>query len=198
MPDGDVFERKLHGKGWRKAFRAALGKSDFNDLVWLLNNAKDEAIRKGFDCPALDEIGDLVYESLNKPLFDATDFYYQLTLNLDALAISQTAFPGTRLAIEAAKRLYAHLNAEMTPLQRDQVKRKLRQEFTTRILDKEFFSKVREGLMEKSGRNYSEQIIWEKNLTDAVLSYKRTVERRSTTQEWGLDRLNAPLQILGG
>ena len=82
MPDGDVFERKLRGKGWKKAYRAALGISDFNDLAWLLNNAKDEALRNGLGCPALDEIGVLIYECLNQPLFNSTDLYYQLTLKL--------------------------------------------------------------------------------------------------------------------
>lgn len=198
MPDGDVFERKLFGKGWKRAYRAASGKIDFNDLISLLNNAKDEALRNGLSCPVMDDISRLVYESLKQPLFSLNDVYRQLSLRLDALAVLQTSFPGTRIAIDAAKRLYAELSSGKRPIAKEEAKQQLRKEFTSRILDKEFFSKVRESLMEKSGRNRSEQIDWEKRLTDSVLSYKRTSGRWVSSQEWGVDRLNEPLQTLGG
>jgi hypothetical protein len=189
MPDGDVFERKLFGKGWKRAYRAASGKIDFNDLVSVLNNAKDEALRNGLSCPRMDDISSLIYEALNQPLFNSIDIYRQLSLKLDALATSQTSFPGTRIAIDAAKRLYAELSYGKKPIAKEEVRR---------ILDKEFFSKVRESLMEKSGRNRAEEIDWEKRLTDSVLSYKRTSARWLSSQGWGVARLNEPLQILGG
>lgn len=198
MPDGDVFERKLFGRGWKRVYRAAIGKCDFNDLAYLLINAKDEALRNGLSCPRMDEISGLIYGSLNQPLFSPVDVYRQLSLRLDALAASQTSFPGTRIAIDAAKRLYAELSYGKKPVAKEEVRQQLRKEFTSRILDKEFFSKVRESLMEKSGRNRVEQIGWEKRLIESVLSYKRTSGRWLASQEWGVDRLNEPLQILGG
>ena len=122
MPDGDVFERKLFGKGWKRAYRGAIGKIDFNDLVSLLNNAKDEALRNGLSCPVIDDISGLVFESLKQPLFSPVDVYRQLSLRLDALAVLQTSFPGTRIAIDAAKRLYTELSSGKRPIAKEEVR----------------------------------------------------------------------------
>jgi len=169
MPDGDKFERRLIGKGWKKAYRVACRNDDFPELIRLLSNAKDDALRNGLDCPILNEISNTAYEALDQPLFASASpvqVQHQFSQQLDALVASQLSSPGTRLADEAARAVYAELVSGGQSVTREQIKQQINKKFEERVLDNQFLSKVREGVMKETGRSFEAQVTWEKRVTD--------------------------------
>lgn len=112
MPDGDKFERGLPSKAWKQAYRLACRNEDFDELVRLVRNATEQAIRDGLGCPKFDQIADLLHKMLGNPLFASVDSIhreYEFAQHLDDIAASQFSYPGTRLAVEAAKSVYAEM-----------------------------------------------------------------------------------------
>ena len=66
MPDGDRFERTLHGKWWRKAYRQACAGESFQMLGDTLMKAAADALRRQLACTALAKIRDAVYQALKE------------------------------------------------------------------------------------------------------------------------------------
>jgi hypothetical protein len=199
MPDGDKFERRLRGKGWRKAYRLACGNGEFNELVRAVHDATDYALKDGLECPKLEEIIGLVHKALRNPLFasfDSVDRQYELAQQLEALAGSQLSYPGTRLAIDAAKFVFAEIDSQRQAVTIEQVRKRISEKFKERVIDSQFLARVREGVQEKTGRNNLEQFVSEERLIKSVLSYKPIPRRTQSQPSWTLDRLNQPIAVM--
>lgn len=199
MPDGDKFERRLPGKAWKQAYRLACRNEDFNELVRLVRNASEQDLRNGLACPKLEEIASFVHKALGNPLFaplDSIDREYELAQQLDAIAASQLSYPGTRLAVEEAKSLYAKIASCQSIATIEQVRQQISERFFARVIDNRFLSRIRDGVQEKTNRNNQEQGSWEGRLIDSVISYKRTSRRIQSQPEWSLDRLNQPIPVM--
>lgn len=199
MPDGDKFEWRLRSKAWRQAYRLACGNKDFDGLVPLVCNAVEQDLRNGLDCPWLEEMVTLIHKALANPLFasfDSTDQEYELAQQLDAIAASDISYPGSRLAVEAAKFIYAaNAFCQQTP-SIEQLREQLSVRYKARIIDKQFLSPAREGIQRQTGRNSQEQVDWEKHLIESACSYKRTPRRIQSQPVWDIDRLNQPISVM--
>jgi uncharacterized protein with von Willebrand factor type A (vWA) domain len=199
MPDGDKFERRLPGKAWRQAYRLACRNDDFNELVRLVRDAAEQDLRNGLACPKFEEIANLVHKALGNPLFaslDSIDREWQLTQQLDAIVASQLSYPGTRLAIDAAKSVYAKNDSCQQILTIEQVREQLSKELKARLIDNRFLSRVREGVRDQTGLNNQEQVAFEKRLVEAVISYKSIPRRIQSQPTWDLDHLNQPIPVM--
>ena len=200
MPDGDRFERQLWGMGLKKVYRLACGNGNLDDLVPLLYNAKNHLLRNGLDCPVIAEIGAAVYRALNRPLFTNDENIRWLFQELDNISLSQNDSHGTRLTVNAGKAVYAELILADREMKMNDVIRQIRQRFTAQLLDDQFFSRTREGIMANTNRVIEDQLNWENRLTEEVISYNRTSKRwlSSQNQVWDKERLLQPLTILEG
>lgn len=198
MPDSDRFERRLWGKGLRKAYRLACGADEVNELILLLYNAKNELVRKGLDCPVIDEISIAVYGAVNRPLFAPEENFRWLSQRLDDLSASQLDSHGTRLATKAAKAVCTETMFNGSSATLEQIKLRVRQRFTAELLDDQFFSRVRDGVMKAKGRSLEEQNAWENELSEKVISHKRTSRRWLPSQPWDMERLSKPLPTMEG
>ncbi|MFN0120644.1 MAG: hypothetical protein ACKV2V_09090, partial [Blastocatellia bacterium] len=155
MPDGDKFERGLRGKWWKRAYRLALSNEADNDVVRMLSRAKGQAF--GDDvAAALDEITRIVHQSLGNPLFGQSDAIERVGYfigRLEQVSEAHVGCLGTRLAVDSAKFVYAEMDAQSQPMTLDQVQRQFEGEFTKRVIDYFFFSRIRKSLMDKTGRD---------------------------------------------
>ncbi len=200
MPDGDRFERQLWGMGLKKAYRLACGNGKLDDLVPLLYNAKNHLLRNGLDCPVIAKIGAAIHRALNRPLLTNDENINWLFQELDNISASQNDSHGTRLAVNAGKAICAELVSARREMKINDVIRQVRNKFTAKLLDDQFFSRTREGIMAKTGRVIKDQLDWENKLTEEVISYSRTSTRwlSSQNQVWDKDRLFRPLTVLEG
>ena len=199
MPDGDKFERQLPGKAWKQAYRFACRNEDFDELARLVRNAAEQTIRDGLGCPKLDQIADLLHKMLGDPLFasiDSIDREYEFAQRLDDIAASQFSYPGTRLAVEAAKSVYAEMDSHQQMATISQVRERLSKKFKERVIDNQFLSRAREGIQEKIGWNNQEQIDFEKRVIESALSCKYTPRRIQSQPTWDLDHLNQPIPVM--
>ncbi|HMV46293.1 MAG TPA: hypothetical protein PLD20_12520 [Blastocatellia bacterium] len=199
MPDGDKFERQLRGKGWRKVYRLACRNEDPSELVRLAHNATQHALNDGLECPKLEEIIVLASRALRNPLFasvDYTDREYELAQQLEALADSQLSYPGTRLAIEAAKVVFLEIGFQGQTTTIEQIRRRISEKFKERVIDSQFLARIRDGVQEKTGRSNSEQSAWEERFIQSVISYKQTPRRIQSQPVWTSDRLNQPIPVM--
>lgn len=195
MPDGDKFERKLWGKVLKEAYRLACSNGELQELIRLLDNGKNYLLKNGLDCSVIDEIGAAVHRALNRPLFSQEENIRWLSQELDRVSFSQNDSHGTRLAVKGAKAVYAHEVESDRQMTLEQIKRLVRNKFTSELLDDQFFSRVREKIMKETKRSFEAQINWEKKLTEGVISYKRT---RQSAQLWDREQLSQPLPVLEG
>jgi hypothetical protein len=199
MPDGDKFERRLRGKGWRRAYRLACGNGEFNELVRAVYDATENALKNGLECPKLEEIIGLVHKGLRNPLFasfDSVDREYELAQQLEVLAASQLSYPGTRLAVDAAKFVFAEIDFQRQAVTIEQVRRQISEKFKERVIVSQFLARVYDGIQDKSGRNKSEHFAWEERLIKSVLSHKPIPRLTQSQPSWTLDRLNQPIAFM--
>ncbi|MBL8190841.1 MAG: hypothetical protein JNK38_22685 [Acidobacteria bacterium] len=199
MPDGDKFERRLRGKRWKQAYRLTFRDEDFGELVRVVYNATNHDLKDGLECPKLEEIVVIVHKALGNPLFasfDSIDREYELAQQLEVLAATQLSYPGTRLAIEAAKFVYAEIDSRRQAVTIEEVQRRISEKFRARLIDSRFLAPIRDGVQKKTGRTNSEQFASEERLIRSVISYKQTPKRIQSQQEWNLDRLNQPIPVM--
>lgn len=196
MPDGDKFERRLWGKGLRKAYRTACGTAGIEDLVPQLHNAMNHLLGNGLDCPVINDITVVLNAALNRPLFSEEENIGWLSHQLDAISSSQEDSQGTRIAVKAAKAICAQQISSDNRPSLEQLKSQVRRKFKEELLDNQFFSRVREGIMKETKRDFEAEIEWEKKLSEDVVSYKRTPHRWLSSQGWNKEKLNQPIPVL--
>jgi hypothetical protein len=199
MPDGDKFERKLRSKIWKQIYRLACTNENSYELVRLMRNAVEQDLKGGLEVPNLGEIADLLHQAQGNPLFaeiDAIDREYELARRLGDIAAAQLSYPGTRLAVEAAKDVYADVNSCQQTMPIERVRERLEKQLFARVVDNQFFSRVREGLQEKTGLSSQEQTAREARIITLVSSFKRAPRRIQSQPDMTLDRLNQPIPVI--
>src|SRR5262249_5352071 len=117
----------------------------------------------------------------------------ELMQQLDDIAASQLSYPGVRLAIEAAKSVYAKNDSCQQTLTIEQVRKQLSEQHKARVIDNQFLSRIRERVQEETGRSSQEQVAFEKRLIESVISYKRTLRRIQSQPAWDI---NQPMPVV--
>jgi hypothetical protein len=173
MPDGDRFESKLYGKGWRKAYRQACINEPFNLIGDTLITALAAALRGPLACLSLAKICDAVYQALKEkaragqlnfgeqPLADP---FRMLTDLLGDIADEDTNSVAAQLAVRAAQSVYLDLQRDCELVSSGQIQDRLSKELGEWIIRHQFLAKVRDGVVSKNGRTAEEQMAWEEGL----------------------------------
>lgn len=202
MPDGDKFERKLRGKGWRKAYRTACDPaSSRTTIVDILMTGLSHALNNEMACPVLTEIRDAVERALadkadlpNRLAFDRIDPFYALDVKLAEIQASQTGSVSTHLAVKAAQNTYTDLEDDCDSVTARQVQDRFSEFLARNLIGYQWLDRVREGIEANSGRSVAEQMTWEDDLlTDAAERFKKMADSHFRSQ--GQARFRAPRRL---
>lgn len=173
MPDGDRFESRLYGRGWRKAYRQACVNEPFHLIGDTLITALAAALRGPLLCLSLSKIRNAVYQALkekaragqlnfgDQPLADP---FRMLTDLLGDIADEETNSAAAQLAVRAAQGVYLALQRECDSVTQSQVQDRLSREFGQWIIRHQLLAKVRDGVASKNGRTAEDQMAWEVGL----------------------------------
>ena len=200
MPDNDQFEWQLYGKGLRRAYRLAKGVGEIGEIAELLYGAINDLLRNNLHCPAdsKNDIESVVYGALNRPLFSEEQNAYWLFQELDQIAALQNDSRGTINAVQAAKAVFAELSSNSNGVEREAVKKCFHEKLINQVLDNQFFSKVRGGIMKEKNRIPDEQLKWESQVIQRVVSFKQSSSRWFSVKPWDKEQLFQPLAVLEG
>jgi hypothetical protein len=202
MPDGDKFERKLRGKGWRKAYREACNPSSSHTLIAdFLMTGLSHALNNEMACPVLTEIRDAVQQALvdqadlpNRLDLDRVDPFYALDIKLAEIQASQTGSISTHLAIKAAQNTFIDLEADCDSVAAQQVQDRFSEFWARKLIGYQWLDRVRDGIEANSGRSVAEQMTWEDELlTTTAEQFKKMLESHFRSK--GQARLRAPRRL---
>jgi len=217
MPDNDRFERRLRGKGWRTAYRLAAGAAPVGLVADAVVTAVAHALRREWACPALPQITELVFDG-RQACFgglgqnqNVAAISFDLSTRLAEIQHQQFAYPATRIATRAALEVYAGLLNSSEPTTREEVRGRVGEAFAKQFIDHLFFSRVRDGIMENTGRSSAQQEAFESTLCTELSpqvrrllrplllsghSALRAPKRRNIKLPVTTDRLNQSLTVL--
>lgn len=200
MPDNDHFEWQLYGKGLRKAYRLARGVGEISEIAEVLRRSVNELLRNGLHCPAdiKNDIESAIYGTLNRPLFSEEQNAFGLFQALEQIAALQNNSRGIVNAIQAAKAAFAELSSNSKGGDRETIKKCFQEKLTKQLLDNQFFSKVRGGIMKEQKRILDEQLKWEAQVTQKVISFKQSSSRWFSAKTWDKEQLSQPIAVLEG
>ncbi len=177
MPDGDKFERRLYGKGWRRAYRLS-GTSDSIDLIIdNLMSACSAALRDDLQDSStfLQTMRKSIFEGLGieakakatgLPLYKDLA-YLQLSRNLDSL--SDTGKLDLVYGLKTtAESVFLEFRESCNEVSREQVIDRIAEATVEKIIDTRFLSRIRDGIMETRKHSIEEQEAWEQNLKEKL------------------------------
>lgn len=173
MPDSDRFERRLRGKGWRSVYRLACSRAPINAVVDRVMGAvanvfrteSIEGIQKIFT--ALREGLDL----LRNPLFKeplSQQAFDQVTSNVQAIVRDEGFSEVCRLTERAMLRTFNEIDRCGQIPSKDVIAQQLTKNLVWGLAERRCLSAVRDGMMERSGRNNEAQLNWEAELNNAI------------------------------
>ncbi len=219
MPDGDKFSRRLRGKGWHRVYRLACRNESQSLIADEMMKACAAAIRGGVPISQLPQTTEeicsaLQLESEMKELESASlrDVAY-LTLS-DNLSNSTSSgdFDLQQSLADSARRVFLELRQSCDTATEKQVAERLAAVFVERVVQTRFLARVRDGIMEQCQRSIPDQISWEQELRQKLISpakkmlagvlrpsAKATVRapnRSTPRRETTLEMLNQGLPVL--
>jgi hypothetical protein len=222
MPDADRFERSLRGSGWRSAYRLAAGGATSEQVTDRLMPAFARYLREQPKPDVPLRFEEAVVQALHRVRSDgdpslskgAIDDFHRLSRRLEIITVGCCHDDLARLAERAALRTYVALEERAACATETQVAERFAGELAWAVVDNRCLSRVRDGIMEATGRPAEAQGVWESELRRNVFSQagrmtgnllqgalrskirapRRLTQRRETT----LERLHEPLQVIGG
>jgi hypothetical protein len=203
MPDGDRFERKLFGRGWRKAYRLAHGGAADSLVADALITATAHGLRNGLACPNLGVICDTVYQALitaarnNELNFhgsDRVDPFYQLSIELEEIRSSGSASVATQLAINAAQTTYLDLEERSQSISQLELRSRFSQRFVELLIRNQWLDRVRDGIVEKRGWSSDSQMAWEQKLI-SILADPACKLMKSALKASVKEKIRAPRRL---
>src|SRR3974377_187566 len=187
MPDGDRFERRLRGKGWRAVYHLGCSSAPVEAVVDKIMGAIAHLFRAENTKIVRDiyqELQDasqlLVTARLREGVSEqAFEQLISATATLkDDVGCSELA----RFADRAAQRTF--IEAEESGERWDDAT--LKQHFTQNLIwglaERRCLSVTREGIMESAKRDQASQLAWESKVRDVLLGPSRTMSKSLLTQ----------------
>jgi len=218
MPDGDRFERKLRGKGWRNVYRLGCNAAPTEAVVDKIMGAVANVFRTEANqsirdiCTKLEEAINLLEstlfrESVSQNVFD------QLSFNVQAVVAEEGYSELPRLGQRAALRTFNEIEGSRQVPSGDVIRQHFTRNLVWELSERRCLSAVRDGIMESTGRDKGSQLIWEAELRKSILepcaalsksllsedrsrvirAPKRLFQSKPTT----LETLRQPLRTLG-
>ena len=175
MPDGDRFYRRLSGtgRGWGTVYRFACNKSE-------ASFSKDKALEaiadnlRRIEQTSLEKAINILHTAFEDEKWQKRGLPFSTGYNFSKLeqALALFRFEGESVLAEVLKKsvrkvFLANKNSCLT-ITSEQITENLGQTLAFEIMDAHFLSRVRDGLMEKQGRDVPEQIRWEQELEKEI------------------------------
>lgn len=218
MPDGDRFERKLRGKGWRSVYRLGCSGAPINAVADRVMGAVANVFRiESIEC--VSKIFTELLEALDpvrNPLFKETlsqQAFEELTSNVQAILADEGFSEMSRLSERAALRTFNEIDPCGQIPSEDVIAQQLTNNLVWGLVERRCLSPVRDGIMEGSGKNKEAQLKWEVELNNAIsgpcaslskslLGKDRALAVRAPRRLFKpvpmtLEALNQPLPVLG-
>ena len=146
----------------------------------LLRSDLNDAKKTDYQCVAINEIAQAVYDASRRPLL-VEQTTLGLSERLDHLVADQNDAMGARLAAAAAKKAYSQILADGDMPSLDYVKKQVHKQFDRQLLENRFLSPVRQGVVKGTHRSLSEQQDWEHQVTKKVVENKRLTRRLTSS-----------------
>jgi hypothetical protein len=221
MPDGDKFERKLFGLGWRKAYRLACNGAKESIIADVVIKAIAHGLRNKLACPAIGRICDAISHALsaagqnggsNFRSGGSVDPFYMLSIELERIQSTAPASLSMQLAANAAQSAYLELEESSQSISRQELQSRFSQCFVERLIRNQWLDRVRDGIAENQGRSANDQAAWEQKLLTTLVepanklmesAFKasskekiRAPRRLTPKMKMTLDELNQELTVL--
>lgn len=217
MPDGDRFERKLRGKGWRSVYRLGCASAPIEAVVDRIMGAAAHAFREE-SATGIQELfsylttavaaiqGSLFRSSISQITFDG------LSSRIESLLQDECYPEMLRLSERAALRTFNEAEADPNLFSQEALKQQFTRNLTWELVERRCLSATREGIMSQTRRNIDAQRRWEAEVQRRILepcaslgksllaerpTLIRAPRRQFKPKEMTLDTLHQPLSVLG-
>lgn len=218
MPDGDRFERKLRGKGWKSVYRLGCAGAPTQAVVDKVMRAAAHFFRTELTDSLRDVCGELLkaVASRQVPLFESSaggPLVGQLSRSLEEVKRDYGYSETCRLAEKAALQTLGEIERLRQEPNETTVTQIFMSNFVADLCERRCLSPVRDGIMQASGRDAPAQQKWEVTLRElifepcAALSHSvldedgnrpiRAPNRRFKPTPMTAEALNQPLPVIG-
>lgn len=214
MPDGDYFERKLRGKGWRKVYRLGCSLAPTDAVVDKIMGAVAHIFRTE-STDGVRQIYTHLQSAIDNPLRQLypQQVYDGLISDIQAAAVIDGYSELCRVAECAALQTFNELDKSIQSPSEDVIKQQFTGNLVWKLTERRCLGPVRDGIMQGSGRNKGAQLSWEIELRNRILkpsaslsksllaedsnSFVRAPKRLYKPMPMTLDTLYQPLQTSG-
>jgi len=172
MAEGDKFERRLRGFGWRKVYNLGKSGAEMSNLVDATVNAVSRGFRKELACARLSDILSFLQFSLQTDwqrrqarTNDPTDPSPRscLSVELDRIEADEAGSITAQLASTAAESVFSDISNHGSYPTRDGIRNAFADELIWRIVENRCLSHVREGIALGAEQTAMQQEQWEKS-----------------------------------
>jgi hypothetical protein len=172
MPDKDKFERRLQGKYWAKTYRLVIGRQPCAAVVDTAIKAGAQYLRKHL-VHSLTEVHECLLQAVQSARFpsafhgEAADrvhpsyFFDEFIKKLDQIVADRLDEDGVRLLALAAQDAFTELEMGEGSNCLADLDARFADHCIDRILENQFLGRVRDGVMEKTGRTPEQEREWE-------------------------------------
>ena len=177
MSEGDKFERRLRGFGWRKVYTLGKSGAEMSNVVDATVSAVSRGLRKELACARLSDILSILRVSLQ------TDWQRRqeesndpsepsarscLSVELDRIEADEVGSITAQLASTAAESVFSDLSNRGNYPTRDSVRNAFADELIWRIVENRCLSHVREGIAIGAEHTATQHEQWEKGFRRAL------------------------------
>lgn len=216
MPDGDRFEWKLRGKGWRKVYRLLTSKTGAPLVAECVLTGVAAYLRKNNETQ-YSHFVNAVHEALSAPVLNlmppesVLSGSTKLTGKLDTLVASSKFAESAQFAQRSALKTFLRLDAERAKVTREDVAKHFGSELSWEVAESQCIGIVRDKVTKETGRTIEEQVKFETTLREAVcktgqdlgkqltegrdMSHVRAPRKRVVRKELTVEDLHKPLPV---
>lgn len=216
MPDGDRFERKLRGKGWRTVYRLGCSSAPVEAVVDKIMGAAAHLFRSQ-DTKVVRDVfqelqdasqlltADRLRDGFSEQAFDQLGSATMLLK--EEAGCSELA----RFTERAALRTFNEVDKSGERWDDDALKRHFTRNLIWELGERRCLSVTREGIMESTNRDHNAQLGWESKIREVLLgpsgamsrsllthinALARAAKRLFQPKPMTIETLTAPLQVL--
>jgi hypothetical protein len=204
MAEGDKFERRLRGLGWRKVYQLGRSGAKISLVVDAAVTAVSRGLRKDLECASLGEILSLLQFSLQtewkqKQSHDSDPSAVSplscLCAELERVEQAELGSITAQIASDVAQSVFAELNARAQYPTHRHIQDAFAEELVWRIVDNRCLSHVREGIALGTEHTSSQQERWEREVRKTLRGQALKLFNQMVKQDGSLKVARAPRRL---